>query len=1638
MLVPTKFQGVSIEGAGKVVSDIKLQPLDSKRFAENFNLRNQECQKLFDAGDWAGLEAVVLQTVRELPVEQKGEKRELLKEVHLLNRFLFERYLAQHPKEASPEMVVAGAKLMILGHSISSRASQLIADPHISVLLDQTFGVSLLRITNPVLQADVAAIMRYSDAHCKGPPIIPVPDDTQLAEITGFNSIMFTNGRSIGFQGALHFFSVAGRVPWKLGNLFDSKSYSWAQTLLPRPPSPNRRGKRSFTAFQAKRIGFTSSFKVTMGGLNLEVKTYDPSGIHRRDFPNLLFFESGKPWKGSLLDRLNHRMGSQSEHTYSHGITAKPLPMDEKVARSERSVVKATVNQPLERSILLAQTYDGKVRAENMVLAFLSNTELFDHPEYVRLLEHDLFDQGVRADFSKWRPAEEILKRFVEVIQVEIRNGNIGRAATMLDQKRRMEGLLIPQLSKEDFAYYLGQIDLLASHASSMEEKRSVAFARLSLLADYRDYWLNDGASYEALEQVLADRAVIKSRSPGSSQRDSVIEHDIQMLVWWMGPRLRQVIAEEPGKGVELARGLLKQTGWPDSEAMITGTFPKYRVGSYHIDVVAGEVVSEKLMRTTLTEEIYTQLQGIPAAKALLESKNPGEPFAWGCTAQVAYDLVSKERVTVLVPDADPFMRILQRADQPLVIQRQFAEMGHKGLRKGWYELTELPTLSPPAISCLYGQSLWRNIDSPSHALTTKLGREEISYRVDFASDLLGHTVKDIRREADGLHLMTLDHKAADPVLFGQLLAVESPEYTLIWGEKGKPKEIQFPRLKTDGEALTYKFDKGDEKDGRISSLSGGPPIGGYRLAVRKPENNLLPVTFNQYQYLVKDKANDKIIVNLQELLPYDRLQDTDHQRKDEVAPWFNRAYFDRNVEDSGPQQFFTFDVDKQTQRIMSATPEGNLMLAYVFFAHKDYERAMEQLDKARTVVNMSQNYRQMMKWIQKWPDHTPEATVFKIRADLINLEQIHEEPDSSLTLKEEQEHLKRLSRLMARYEKHAHELPANLKLSDAEQELASAGVIDMATVMLGDSAAELSLSSARTLSEVQIAQLYMKLGSQQKLSKPAQLLENPDHLLSFCFVHLCETLRAGDDKAKVVEQQLRACVPRSSLGQGLRGYLLRAAQMGKWAPEFPAELKKKNSFLNNFALVKMFKMAKKHAVVANERSSLTEFFGQIKPPELSGGEKNSVGVFRKNLDQSVQHVRTAEQKLVSDLERANAFLKNTPVERSKPIECPPIKGHAVLKGPLVGRMQHVIAVTTEDPALRNHSDLDALKSKDGTPSSKRLADQLIEDTKYYRNKNPRAEGKILFPKEWPSIRTEAQQHLLHVRYGFIDSHGRRHQGRAEAEQTVLNILNTRPLKELPRIQHHTLLQAIPERLFGLYMNNEMDEMKVNQVFGTQFSPEECAILEKEVANYLELSIQERFAEGIWNKLETLPDDATKISSDTAKEVYALAHTQRYFDQSHPLARSLLVSEYYNGFILREEQVELLENLFSKPNGVCQLRPGGGKTIVAEPEFLYKSADGTHLAMAIIPEWLYKINVVELDRACRQLFGMKLIRFEFDRNSSVSVDDLRKQYAQLTTAIEQKQALLTTKTSLLSFRNKFLELEVALATASLRMNAMKS
>jgi hypothetical protein len=239
------------------------------------------------------------------------------------------------------------------------------------------------------------------------------------------------------------------------------------------------------------------------------------------------------------------------------------------------------------------------------------------------------------------------------------------------------------------------------------------------------------------------------------------------------------------------------------------------------------------------------------------------------------------------------------------------------------------------------------------------------------------------------------------------------------------------------------------------------------------------------------------------------------------------------------------------------------------------------------------------------------------------------------------------------------------------------------------------------------------------------------------------------------------------------------------------------------------------------------------------------------------------------------------------------------------------------------------------------------------------------------------------------------------------------------------------ETLISLWRRGEIAKAwplhSFRQVGKREVSASTLGELDRKIGRYLELSTRQDHLKRISDLIEGFL--SSPLDPHLAEGLFDAVSTQRHYALDDPDARDLLFLEYEQGIVLRKQQVEILRQMLADPNAVRQLRMGDGKSKVLLPILAQRKANGSNLVMLMLPEELYETNCRDLDAANRHLFGQPMLRFDFSRKSDKSEAAVKRLYMRLLKTVQEKGYVMTTKRSLLSFRNSYLELFYKLQSA---------
>jgi len=166
------------------------------------------------------------------------------------------------------------------------------------------------------------------------------------------------------------------------------------------------------------------------------------------------------------------------------------------------------------------------------------------------------------------------------------------------------------------------------------------------------------------------------------------------------------------------------------------------------------------------------------------------------------------------------------------------------------------------------------------------------------------------------------------------------------------------------------------------------------------------------------------------------------------------------------------------------------------------------------------------------------------------------------------------------------------------------------------------------------------------------------------------------------------------------------------------------------------------------------------------------------------------------------------------------------------------------------------------------------------------------------------------------------------------------------------------------------------------------------------------------------------ISVEATNGIPKIKYLEQYDLTRHP---EMMVFEHKTGFGIRPDQVRNLQLLYgvegqTHPNEtILQMIMGSGKSKLLLPLLAYKKADGEHLSTVVVPDALLTDVVGDLHVQSSDVFGQKPFLFQFDRQTSLSHDELDGVMHQLESTITKRNYVITTSKSMHCLRLKYIE-----------------
>ena len=225
--------------------------------------------------------------------------------------------------------------------------------------------------------------------------------------------------------------------------------------------------------------------------------------------------------------------------------------------------------------------------------------------------------------------------------------------------------------------------------------------------------------------------------------------------------------------------------------------------------------------------------------------------------------------------------------------------------------------------------------------------------------------------------------------------------------------------------------------------------------------------------------------------------------------------------------------------------------------------------------------------------------------------------------------------------------------------------------------------------------------------------------------------------------------------------------------------------------------------------------------------------------------------------------------------------------------------------------------------------------------------------------------------------------------------------------------------LMSLYC--QADVAQTNQATG--LSLEESKRLYALIHKALVEGILGQLSEKISTKLDLAK---TTRDENVAAQALELLATEAIPGLNDP---SIVVIQHEEKILLRTRQVSALKSLLKQADDgkpfhetVEKIIMGGGKSKVILPILAERKAQGHNLVVIEVPQALLETNYVDLNRTSWRLFGKKAYRFEYNRDTNSSPENLERIYQFFTEAMSTRGYLVTTGESIQSLELKYIEI----------------
>lgn len=927
------------------------------------------------------------------------------------------------------------------------------------------------------------------------------------------------------------------------------------------------------------------------------------------------------------------------------------------------------------------------------------------------------------------------------------------------------------------------------------------------------------------------------------------------------------------------------------------------------------------------------------------------------------------------------------------------------------------------ATSLLVDQLVWCELMNPSNLIVSDPAEthplDPPLYQITFRQEGKRQVLKGVIRCKD--HLNLINPWRVNSQLTA-MRAIEDSTHLCAWGTaNGTLTEVEFPRLKmADGTSLAYKV-----SDSMLISKQ----FPGYTTAADTlPLCNIygkpfLPLSFKSFHFLTNQENDRKVLIPIQPLISQS-----------------NRMEMDHCADSLECQPILECSVDTIHEKIEAKSHEGNCFLAYLFFANQHYSQAVEYLEKSQTALSLSPRHRDVYQWINEWPDDTPEGNAFRLKALLAlrdNQAKLGEQLGTEI---EELQAALQLQELYARYASSSLTIP-NLRLTEEEEKIydrviahTHAGGIERQVELYRQKTWQPPIKDAPTYSKEDYEKLYDKMRRHSRLPSPQQLLptDNSPFLEGFPALYNLFAKQKEDPHYEQWASFVRMARPTTEaacIARDLLREIIRVKE--EWGPipmDEPLPTRQQSDETKEQAVERLSKWFEAYhsfcKMVENDlekQQSERELIPAWKEKENAPIGTSEMIEALLNPSQEGTRLRAKEIGTAHSVEqwkarkaRAQEYLETHPPEKQKGEDADRAFNPSL---PVLSFSPFTTSESAEQLPQAQEAKKDTFnalfnpysEAANGAvdPAVRNLTRHYQKDTCYYLDHQP-AEVALQWNEGYDA--QTIQQKVVEQRDQIVKE-------RKDEEKMLLTLISLSSRSKAQELLSPTL-QSVPSRLIGLYVEGKTDYESLNAALGISLnSDEEAVTIIGLLQSWMIKVIQEQVLQQTLDWMKGY-QSAHWETPEMKRALHERLSVQRHFDPaSPPHGATLLAIEYQTGFVLRENQVAMIKAMSEDPNCAKQLGMGQGKSSIILPFSLNHAADGTHLAVGIIPEGQYEGVLKELDKGFSQFFGRKIIRFSFDMEQALDLKWLIEYDVRLHEAVEGRQAIITTKQSILGLQN---------------------